>query len=208
VDVTLSLASQFLFTLIGVGLLLAIGADLDLGLRLALGLFFTLPLVAVFVAAQRRGLFELLARAFNLLFRDRWQSLIGTSQRIDRWVKHLYRRRGRLFACLFWQLLGWCLGAGEIWLALHYLGHPLPLLEAILLEALAQAVSSAAFMVPGALGVQEGGFLVFGGILGLGPETGLALALARRLRDLVVFLPALLAWQAVEGRRWWRRVAA
>jgi hypothetical protein len=44
-------------------------------------------------------------------------------------------------------------------------------------------------------------------MIGLGPETGLALALARRLRDLVVFLPALVAWQVVEGRRWWRRAS-
>jgi hypothetical protein len=56
-------------------------------------------------------------------------------------------------------------------------------------------------MVPGALGVQEGGFLVFGGLLGLGPDVALALALARRVRDLIVFTPALVAWQLSEGRR-------
>jgi putative membrane protein len=208
VDVTLSLASQFLFTVLGLGLLAGASGTLDLGLRLGLGLAVTLPLVGVFIAAQRRGLFELLARLFNLVFRDRWRDLIAQSSRIDRAVRHLYRRRGRLIACLAWQFVGWVAGAGEIWLALVYLGHPLTPAEAVLLEALAQAVSSAAFMVPGALGVQEGGFLVFGGILGLGPEIGLALALARRLRDVVVFLPALLAWQAVEGRRWWRRARA
>jgi len=56
-------------------------------------------------------------------------------------------------------------------------------------------------MVPGALGVQEGGFLLFGSLLGLGPEVALALALARRVRDLVVFVPALVTWQLSEGRR-------
>lgn len=37
--------------------------------------------------------------------------------------------------------------------------------------------------------------------LGLSPELSLALALTRRARDLIVFLPGLLAWQAQEGRR-------
>jgi putative membrane protein len=208
VDVTLSLASQFLFTLLGLGLLAGGNGALDLGFRLGLGLLATVPLVAILIVVQRRGLFEFLARIFNLIFRERWHGLIAASSRIDRAVKHLYRRRGRLFGCLGWQLVGWIAGAGEIWLALVYLGHPVSPADAVLLEALAQAVSSAAFMVPGALGVQEGGFLVFGGILGLDPEIGLALALARRLRDVVVFVPALLAWQAVEGRRWWRRVRA
>ncbi|MBI1776110.1 MAG: flippase-like domain-containing protein [Proteobacteria bacterium] len=203
VDVTLSLASQFLFTIIGIGLLLALSGDIDLGLRLTLALLLTVPFVIVLIAVQRRGLFELMGRLFNMLFRERWSTLIGATARIDRAVRHLYRRRAWLMRCLAWQLLGWILGAGEIWLALRYLGHPVGVAEAIVLEALAQAVSSAAFMVPAALGVQEGGFLVFGGILGLGPEIGLALALARRLRDIVVFVPALLAWQYVEGKRWW-----
>jgi hypothetical protein len=63
------------------------------------------------------------------------------------------------------------------------------------IESLIQAVSSAAFFVPGALGVQEGGFILIGGALGLSPPTSLALAGARRIRDLLIFLPGLLAWQ-------------
>jgi len=51
------------------------------------------------------------------------------------------------------------------------------------------AVSSAFFVVPGALGVQEGAFLIFGGLVGLTPEIALALALARSGRDLLIFGP-------------------
>jgi hypothetical protein len=54
---------------------------------------------------------------------------------------------------------------------------------------------------PAAIGVQEGVFMIIGGLLGLSPELSLALALTRRARDLIVFLPGLLAWQAQEGRR-------
>ncbi len=116
-------------------------------------------------------------------------------------VRLLYRRRARIAACTVWQLAGWIAGAGEIWLALRFLGSPVSLGDALIVESLAQAVSSAAFIVPGALGVQEGGFLVIGGLIGLGPEISLALALARRARDIIIFVPALLAWQASEGRR-------
>jgi uncharacterized membrane protein YbhN (UPF0104 family) len=64
---------------------------------------------------------------------------------------------------------------------------------------LIQAISSAAFFVPGGLGVQEGGFILIGGALGLDPSTCLALAGARRIRDLLMFVPGLIAWQFAEG---------
>ena len=72
--------------------------------------------------------------------------------------------------------------------------------DAIVIEALIQAISSAAFVVPGALGVQEGGFLLIGAALGIDGTTALALAAARRLRDVIVFFPGLIAWQWAETR--------
>jgi hypothetical protein len=59
--------------------------------------------------------------------------------------------------------------------------------EAVVLESLIQALSSAAFFVPGALG--------------LDPSMCLAIAGARRLRDLVIFVPGLFAWQFAAGRK-------
>jgi uncharacterized membrane protein YbhN (UPF0104 family) len=73
------------------------------------------------------------------------------------------------------------------------------LVEAVVIESLIQAISSAAFFVPGGLGVQEGGFILVGGALGLDPSTCLALAAARRIRDLLVFVPGLIAWQFAES---------
>lgn len=59
---------------------------------------------------------------------------------------------------------------------------------------------SAAFAVPGGLGVQEGGFVVVSLLIGVPPEVSLALSLAKRVRELLVGVPALLAWQVAEGR--------
>jgi uncharacterized membrane protein YbhN (UPF0104 family) len=71
----------------------------------------------------------------------------------------------------------------------------------LIIETMGQALRSAAFIVPGALGVQEAGFLVLGTIFGLAPETGLSISLVRRIRELALGLPAILTWQLVEGRR-------
>ena len=201
VDMTISIVSQFVFTMIGLALLVLVTTDVATVGRIALGLAATLPIVGALLLVQRAGAFALVARALQGVTGGRLAGLVGGSARIDRAIRLFYRRRNRLLGCSLWQLAGWIAGSGEIWLALYFLGHPVSLLDAVLLEALAQAVSSAAFMVPGALGVQEGGFLLFGSLLGLGPEVALALALARRVRDLVVFVPALVAWQLSEGKR-------
>ena len=73
--------------------------------------------------------------------------------------------------------------------------------DAFLLESAAQAVSSAAFVVPGAIGIQEGAFLLFGTMLGLPPEAALAVGIARRIRDVIVFVPGLVTWQLSEAHK-------
>ena len=71
-------------------------------------------------------------------------------------------------------------------------------------EATRQAVRGAAFPVPGGLGVQEGGFVVLGHLLGIDAQTSIALSLVKRTPDVLLGLPALFAWHWFEARR--RRV--
>ena len=202
VDTTLGIATQFLVTIAALALLAYNAPGEAIVLRAALGAVLAIPVVGALLLVQRIGFFELLRRARHHLIGDReWSLIAGGPLRADRAVRLLYRRRSRVLVCCLFQTAGWLAGAGEIYLFLLFLDHPVDIVDAFILEALAQAVSSAAFVVPGALGVQEGGFLLVGGFIGLSPETALALALARRVRDLVIFLPPLLAWQAIEGRR-------
>ncbi|HEX6842645.1 MAG TPA: lysylphosphatidylglycerol synthase domain-containing protein [Stellaceae bacterium] len=201
VDMTVSLVSQFTFTLLGLAVLLAHGAGGGAVRDIALGLVVTVPVVAALVLVQRVGLFTLAAKLFRALFAGRFDALVGGAAPLDRAVRRLYRRRRAVLACFLWQLAGWSAGTGEIWLALVFLGHPVPLGDAFAIEAVIQALSSSAFIVPAALGVQEGGFLVIGGLVGLPPELALALALVRRARDVIIFVPALLLWQIGAGRR-------
>jgi glycosyltransferase 2 family protein len=117
-------------------------------------------------------------------------------------ISLIWRKRGVILRYLFfWQTLQCLAVSFEIWLALSFLGARISFAQAVVLESLIQALSSAAFFVPGALGVQEGGFVLIGGALGLDPSMCLALAGARRLRDLVIFIPGLFAWQVAAARK-------
>jgi len=201
VDMTVSLISQFAFTVLGLGLLAVDGGGGDIAREIAFALLTAIPLVVAVLLVQRIGVFTLLARLFRALFGDRLDALVGGAAPLDRAVRRLYRRRAAVLACFAWQLAGWIAGGGEIWLALRFLGHAAPVLDAVVVEAVIQALSSGAFVVPAALGVQEGGFLVVGGLIGLSPDLSLALALMRRARDLIIFVPALALWQVSAGRR-------
>lgn len=205
VDVTVTVVTQLIFTLAALGLLLARHDGGPIIGQVVLSLLIGGAATAAVLAVQRFGLFRLIARLFEPLMGAAWITQFGSHARFDRAVRHSYRRRERVLSCGLWQLAGWAAGAGEIWIMLHFLGHPLGIADALLVEALVQAVGSAAFVVPGAFGVQEGGFVVIGALVGLDAPTSLALALSRRARDLLVFVPALVAWQAVETRGLFRR---
>ena len=112
----------------------------------------------------------------------------------------LYRQRARLVAAVLWRIAERLSKAGEVWLALWLIGMPVSVGEALILESLTQAVRAAAFLVPAGIGVQEGGLVVIGAAIGLGPDLSLALSLAKRFRELVVGLPGLLGWQIHEWR--------
>ena len=77
----------------------------------------------------------------------------------------------------------------------------------MILECVGQGIQTALCLVPGALGVREGGYVAVGGLLGIPGEAAFALALIRRVRELALGLPGLFAWQLVEGGRLLRRHA-
>jgi glycosyltransferase 2 family protein len=199
-DMTLSVLSQAGFALFGLALLFAIRPASPVTTPLVAALVGMIPLAAGFVLAQRAGVLGALTRCLDKLLAGRFRPIHAQSLRFDQALRAVYMRRGDIGACFAWQLAGWMLGAGEIWLALHFLGQPRGILDAVMIEALIQAISSAAFIVPGALGVQEGGFVLICAALGIDHATALALATARRLRDVIIFFPGLIAWQWAETR--------
>lgn len=201
IEMTVSVVTQIIFTLIGVGLLFGIGAPkVVTPILISLGVMGLL--VAGFYLVQRRGLFGKIVGILNRLAGDHdWQLPVGEAIALDDTIVRMYRNRYALFLSFFWRLVGWIVGAGEVWLALYFLDAPTTLGTALLLESLGQAVRSAAFLIPGAVGVQEGGYLLLGGLVGLSPEVALALSLTKRVRMLLLGLPGLIDWQIAEGQR-------
>jgi putative membrane protein len=197
VDITLHLFAQMLFTMLGLSLLLVSvrGAGLD-GSVIA-GLVLSAVGAAAFYLMQRRGLFTALAALLRGVFRSADSSvLLEGAGAIDVWIRRLYRRPRALAVAEVWHVLSWLLGAGETWLALRFLGHPVGWTTALVIESLGEAIRTAAFPVPGALGVQEGGLVLLGGLFGLTPGVSVALSLAKRVRELALGIPGLIVWQA------------
>ena len=199
VDVTLLVMTQLVFAAAGIGLLLAHLGGRAVAPAAATGLALMALGVAGFYLAQRLGVFAAAARALARVRRSDHGSLVADAAALDRAVAALHRDRRAILVGSAWHLTGWFLGVGEVWLALRVLGHPIDLVGATMLESLGQSLRAAAFAVPGALGVLEGGFLVLGSLLGIPPETALALSLAKRVREITLGLPALVAWQ-LDGR--------
>jgi len=206
VDLTTTVMAQVIFVAGGVLLLTQRGnAEQAMG-EFVVGVAVFGGLILGFYLAQRAGMFFRLARVLERLAGNRdWFSLSANAAGLDRAVGDLYRRQRAFWLACLLHLAGWALGAGEVWLALYFLGNPVSLADAFILESLIMAVRAAAFTVPGALGVQEGGLMVIAPLVGLQPETGLVLSLVKRVRELLLGIPGLLTWHLVETRNAWRR---
>ena len=199
VDITMNVVAQIAFTLCGLGVLLAtVGARL--AVPVLIGTAVMSALLLGFYLSQRRGLFGGGARVLDRLSRRvaRGDFARGAAA-LDSEVQRLYGDRAALRVTAAWHFVSWVLGAGEVWLGLYWLGHPVGPVTALLIESLGQALRSAAFLVPGALGIQEGGYLLLGAAFGLDPATALALSLVKRTREVLLGVPGLAMWLLEES---------
>jgi putative membrane protein len=204
VDLTLGVITQLVFVMAGLALLVGrSNAPTVVAVAWAVlgGLALMVVAVVIFLKLQHRGMFEVSIRiAGGLLRSKRLAELTGRAASVDAAVVEVYRDRPRLWRSGSFRLVGWMLGAGEIWLTLYFFGQPITLTDAFILESLSAGVRAVAFMVPGALGILEGSFVVFGPLFGLPPQTSLMISLAKRVRELSLGLPGLAVWQLVEGQ--------
>ena len=101
------------------------------------------------------------------------------------------RQWWRAFA---WHLLAWVSGAGEIYLALWLVGHPVSITTALLIESVLQSARSLAFMVPAGLGIQEGTLLGIGVALGIPTPVVASIVVLKRAREVLLGAGGLLLW--------------
>jgi putative membrane protein len=202
-DTTLSVVTLIGFTLLGLVVLTSYVTADGLVMPIFLAMVVLSILIGGFYVAQQRGLFGLLARLLQNFVGSLDATLLDSANAIDQETRRIYARRKDVLHSASWLAAAWLLGTLEVWLALQFLGYPMSLVEAFLIESLVQGVRTSAFLIPGALGIQEGGFLVVGALLSLPAEVALALALTRRIRELAFGIPGILAWQWFEVRSQW-----
>ncbi len=200
-DVTVAIVCQSIFGFISVILLFLYKGSSEIVFAGVIGLVFFSALILGFYMAQRLNLFTRLAHKLESIVKvGDGQSFVGSVAGLDRALDAIYDRRKDLIIGFCWRFLGLMANALQIVIIMYYLGNPVGIIVAIVLEGLTQAVRNASFIIPGALGVQEGSYMLLSILFGIAPETGLALALIVRARSILTGLPAILLWQITESK--------
>ena len=205
VDLALEFFAKIGYMAIGLVLLVHIRPETPLALPVTIGLTATGLFAVAFLVVQRHG-FEVFDRFARLLGRGWAERTAAGAAALHAALARIYQRRISLWGGFVLHLACWILSGVEVWVALGLADAPLSFGNVLVIESLLYAIRTVAFAIPNAVGVQEGAYILIGAALGLTPEMALAISLLKRARDLVIGLPALAIWQAVEGGRLWRRI--
>ncbi len=199
-DLTIEMLTQIAFTLLALLLLVLLVGQSGVEHYVLGGLAMAMLGAAGFIAAQWFGLAGLIERGILHLSNSFGWAPLGEVAGLDAAIRRTYQRPQRVAMACLYHSISWLLGGAEVCLALHLIGTDVGLGEGTVIEALGQALKAAGFAIPGALGVAEGGYVVVCHLFGLSPEVALALGLIKRLREIVLGVPALAAWQWQESR--------
>ena len=199
-DLTMEVVTQIVFTLLGLVLLLWTVGDSGIAGYVVSGLLIGALAVAGLLAAQWLGLAAAIEKGLMRLGRSMGWAGTANVEGLHQALIGCYRSPRRVALAGFWHLACWLLGGIEACIALHFLGHDIGIGPGLIIESLGQALKSVGFAVPGALGVQEGGYIVVCQVLGLSPEVAIALSLLKRLREVALGVPGLILWQRTEAK--------
>jgi putative membrane protein len=207
VDVTLEFVGQLGYIALGLLWLLHLHAEGIATGAVVLGLVGASGLAVAFIAVQRRGI-RYIDRIASILGQGWAERTAAGAAALHDALAAIYRRRGGVWLSFLLHFLCWIVSASEIWVALRFAGQGLPFGSVMVIESLVYAIRTTAFFVPNSVGVQEGAYILLGGVFGLGPDMALALSFLKRARDLTIGLPVIALWQAIEGGRLMRRATA
>lgn len=208
VDKTVQAIAVVLWGLIGAAILVAVVGGSDVVLGVLAGALLLIVGIAGFIAVQVKGGFSAIARRIaRFVDADGQLALVDNAEAMERAMREIYRHPGRILSATGLRIAERVVLAGEIVLVAHLMGVPIGFAEAVILKGVIGAIRGMSFAVPGALGVQEGGYVAIGALMGMSPDLMIAVSLATRVREIVPAIPLIFAWQAVEGRRLVRRRA-
>ena len=199
-EVLLTMAVLYLFTATGLFLLSDMGASEQTYRHVFIALLLGLPVPVVSALLLRNGaVFSRIEAFLRPMVGE--TALSGGAAALDRELRACLSRGGALAFAGALQLLAFLSASFEVWFALRLFGHPVDVRAAVMLESMTQAMRHVAFVVPAGLGVQEAGFVLFGHALGISSELALAVSMAKRMREVLCGVPALLSWQLREAAR-------
>ncbi len=198
-DATCEFGAQICYIALGLVLLEWRWPHSVLAAPVALALGGAAAAGALLVAAQTCGR-PIFARLAGWLPRRlRGATIAGVSD-MRAELARIWSAKSQLLQSMGLHFAAWLIGSAEAWLALRLMGVAVDALTIVVFESLLSAARAIAFMVPAAIGVQEGAYFALGGMLGVPPDAALALSLLKRGRDVVLGIPALATLQYREGR--------
>jgi putative membrane protein len=202
-DVGIEAAAQVVFLFMGLCFAGAMGAHAGFPGALIGGV---LAIVGGMIAAARlrgKALGQCVLRALIPLIRFS-PGTIRTIRAIRLGLMQIRRCPRAIAKAGILHLLAWVMSAGEAYLVLATMHAPVGAADALVLESLTAAARAAGFAIPAALGIQEAGLVFSAGLLGIPPETAIALSLVKRAREILIGILGLLLWQlgAIRDGRW------
>ena len=180
--------SQILFIYTGLFMLLA-EVDWSFTIKMLIGSTLILALIVIYgiLLAVHKGFFSKISLSINSRFR--WPALRRLHKKIKTLDHHLmqfyFNHHKEFIRSNYLHYIGWIVGALETWTLLYLLGKPVGIADAIMIEALVGFAKGIGFLIPGSLGIMEGGSVFLFQTLGLGSGLGLAFTLLKRARELV-----------------------
>jgi len=100
----------------------------------------------------------------------------------------------RLFLGMSIRLMGWFCGALEIYFFFLIINIDISIIDVVLIETFTALMRSIVFFIPAGVGIQELSFILIGNFLGLANPVSFSMALGRRIREIMIGLPAIIAW--------------
>ena len=199
-DLLLEMGTQVLFTVLGVALLVRVAGHSEVSDLATRALWVAALIVAGAFVALWMGLAAVIERAALRMGRSFGWPATAEIGGLHEALVGCFRNPGSVLSGSLWHLASWLSGGFEVCLILHFFGHDVGLETGLIIESLGQALKAVGFAVPGALGVQEGGYVVVCRLLNIPPETALAVSLIKRVREAVLGIPGLILWHRSEAK--------
>ena len=160
------------------------GASFEKASLIGFSLFTTL--IILFFIVQRYKFTSKIHNIFKHKLSKKFNSFFKHLQETELKIAEFYKKTKKdFFKILFLNLCNWFVGALELYVIFILLNQKISFFEAVAIETLVQLVRAMLFFIPSNLGTQEGVFVIAVNILKDSTPLGLAVAVIRRLREVI-----------------------